>query len=127
MLDEGRCNMAKLCNCMESEIRREITKLYKSSFGKGPESTEVIIYENFVFLKFLGAFSQIEETLLKTVKGREIVEEIRDELILAQASIYIPIIEEIVKEKVDKVNYIMEEKKNTLYMFILFTNIIEKV
>ena len=112
---------------IESSIKREITKLYKSSFGKGPESTEVIIYENFVFLKFLGAFSQIEATLLNTEKGRAIVEEIRDELILAQASLYISIIEEIVKEKVDKVSYIMEEKKNTLYMFILFANIIKTV
>lgn len=119
--------MPKASNYLESEIRREITKLYKSSFGKGPESTEVIIYENFVFLKFLGAFSQIEETLLNTTKGREIVEKIRDEIILAQTSLYIPIIEEIVGEKVDKVNYIMEEKKNTLYLFILFTNIIKVV
>jgi len=59
-----RSVMTKSGNYLESEIKREITKLYKSSFGKGPETIEAIIYKNFVFLKFIGAFPQIEERIL---------------------------------------------------------------
>ena len=109
---------------MESNIKREITKLYKASFGKGPESTEVIIYENFVFLKFIGALSQIEESLMNSDNGKQIVEKIRDELILSQTTVYIPTIERIVNEKIYKINYMMEEEKNILYMFLLFENVI---
>jgi len=116
--------MASANNHMESSIKREITKLYKSSFGKGPENTEVIIYENFVFLKFIDALSQIEKSLMNSENGKQIVEKIRDELILSQASVYVPTIEKIINEKIHKINYIMEEKNNILYVFLLFENVI---
>ena len=118
--------MASVNNHMESSIKREITQLYKSSFGKGPESTEVIIYENFVFLKFIGALSQIEESLMNSENGKQIVEKIRDELILSQASVYVPTIESIINEKIYKINYMMEDERNILYMFLLFKNVIVK-
>lgn len=118
--------MALQQNHMQASIKREITKLYKTSFGKGPESTEVIIYDKFVFLKFVGAFSQIEETLMNSENGRGIVEKIREELILVRTSIYVPTVEKIVNGEMKKVTYILEEENNTIYVFILFANVIEK-
>lgn len=110
----------------ESSIKREITKIYKSVIGKGPESTEVKIFQNFLFMKFVGAFTPIEESLMNTPNGLELVEKIRGELILKQTADYIPFIESVVEEKAHKISYIMEEKNNTIYIFILFAGIIDK-
>lgn len=109
---------------MEMEIKRELSKLYKGAFGKGPDNTEVRLLDNLVFLKFIGALSPIEESLLHSEEGKAIVGEIRDELILTQTSIYVPTLERIVNEKVQKVNYMLDENSNTIYMFVLFKNII---
>lgn len=105
---------------METDIKRELSRLYKGAFGKGPDNTDVKIFENFVFLKFTGALSAIEESLLNSEGGRHIVGQIRDELILTQTSVYLPTVERIVNEKVQKVNYMLDEDSNIVYMFILF-------
>ena len=112
---------------MEARIKRELNVLYKAAFGKGPETTETMIYENFVFLKFCSAFSPIEESLLKSEPGRDIVGQIRDELILHQTALYTPTLEEIVQEKVSKINYMLDEKNKCVYIFILFANPINLV
>lgn len=114
-------------NHMETDIKRELSKLYKGTFGKGPDNTEVKIYDNFVFLKFIGAFASIEESLMTSENGKILVGKIRDELILTQTSVYIPTVEKIVNEKVQKINYMLEENSKTLYMFLLFENVIETV
>lgn len=119
--------MTHLLNHMQSSIKREVTKLYKASFGKGPENTEVVIYQNFVFIKINGAFSQIEESLMNSAVGMELVEKIRDEFILSRTSAYIPAIELLVNEKLDKVSYMMEAKKNNLYIFLMFANDIKVI
>lgn len=117
--------MASLQNNMQANIKREITSIYKKSFGKGPECTEVAIFDKFVYLKFIGALSQIEASLMNTEHGKEIVHRIREELISTQASGYAPTIEKIVGSEMKNVTYMMEETKDTLYMFLLFENEIE--
>lgn len=112
---------------MLANIKREITKVYKESFGKGPEKTEVDIYEKFVVLKISGALSQIEETLMNTIEGIHIVERIRNELVLAQTELYIPAVEKIVNEKIYKITYLMDNIDNTMYIFLLFENEIKTV
>lgn len=114
--------MSTLKDQKELAVKREISKLYKQNFGKGPETTEVKIYQNFVFMKFEGAFSQIEENLMKSDQGTALVEKIRDEKILRQTEAYVPALEAIVAEKVSKVNYMMQEENGILYMFVLFEN-----
>lgn len=117
--------MGALRGHMQANIKREITRMYKKSFGKGPESTDVLIFEKFVFLKFIGAFSQIEESLMNSKNGRELVHKIREELIIMQTSIYVPTIEKIVNSKMSQVNYMLEEENNTIYIFLLFADAIE--
>jgi len=112
--------MSGLKEQKEQAVKRELSKLYKQNFGKGPDTTEVKIYENFVFLKFEGAFSPIEENLMKSECGIALVEKIRDEMILKQTEAYVPALEKIVEEKVRKVNYMMQEERGSLYMFVLF-------
>lgn len=108
----------------ESSIKKEMTRIYKIVAGKGPENTEIKIFQNFVIMKFVGAFTPIEEHLLKTEDGVKIVQQIRDELILVRTSKYVPILEKIAEEKVEKVNYMMDEKKGTIYIFVLFQDVI---
>jgi len=119
--------MTHLTNHLQSTIKREVARLYKASFGKGPENTDVVIYQNFIFIKINGAFCQIEESLMHSAIGKELVEKIRDELILSRTAGYIPAVEKIVKEKVEKINYMMEEEKNNLYIFLMFANDIKVV
>lgn len=114
----------QLCH-KEAMVKREITRIYKEALGKGPESTEIKIYQNFLFMKFIGAFTQVEESLLFTEKGKELVAKIRDELILQQRELYVPDLERIIEDKVEKINYLMDEKKNTIYLFIMFANEIQ--
>lgn len=119
--------MGQHTDCLEACIKREITKVYKSSFGKGPENTNVMIYDNIVILKISGALSQIEETLMNTTAGSEIVNSIRNELILAQTSLYVPLMEKIVNEIICKITYMMDDDKNTMYVFLMFKNDIKKI
>jgi uncharacterized protein YbcI len=109
----------------ESLIKKEMTRIYKVVAGKGPENTEVKIYQNFVMMKFMGAFTPIEENLLKTDDGLRIVQQIRDELILYRTEKYIPKLEQIIEEKVETVNYMMDEKNRTIYIFVLFADFIK--
>lgn len=109
----------------ESLIKREMTRIYKMVAGKGPDCTEIKIFQNFVIMKFIGAFTPIEEHLLRTEDGKKIVQEIRDELILVRTTKYIPKIEAIVEGKVEKVNYMMDEKNSTIYIFVLFSEMIQ--
>lgn len=76
-------------------------------------------------MKFMGAFTPIEENLLKTDDGLKIVQQIRDELILYRTEKYIPKLEQIIEEKVEKVNYMMDEKNRTIYIFVLFADFIK--
>ena len=49
----------------------------------------------------------------------------RDEMLLGQSFNYIPIIEKVVKVKVDKDSYLMSNNDGAMYMFLVFENDIE--
>lgn len=117
--------MARYLDQIEATLKREITGLYKLAFGKGPEDTSVRICEHIILIKLEGALSQLEESLMSSPVGEEIVRKIRDELILEQTSVYVPQVEKIVNAKVEKVNYMMSKNNKTMYLFLLCERSIE--
>lgn len=118
LLKEGE-GLARYLDQIEATLKREITGLYKLAFGKGPDVTSVRIFEHIIMIKLEGALSQLEENLMTSPVGEEIVRKIKDELILEQTSVYVPKVERIVNAKVDKVNYIMSKDNKTMYLFLL--------
>jgi uncharacterized protein YbcI len=118
--------LARYLDQMEATLKREITGLYKITFGKGPDDTFIRIFGHVILIRLEGALSQLEESLMTSLAGEEIVRKIRDELILEQASVYIPQVEKIVNAKVDKVNYLMSKNSETMYLFLLCERSIEE-
>jgi uncharacterized protein YbcI len=118
--------LARYLDQIEATLKREITGLYKQAFGKGPDDTSVRIFEHVILIKLEGALSQLEESLMSSVVGEEIVRKIRDELILEQTSVYVPQVEKIVNAKVEKVNYTMSKNNKTMYLFLLCERSIEE-
>ena len=57
---KGGDGLTQMINHCEACLKREITRLYKAAFGKGPEETTVKIFDNIVFIKFSGGFSPLE-------------------------------------------------------------------
>ena len=110
---------------LEATLKREITQLYKTYFGKGPIGTTVKVIENLVMIKLSGALSQIEESLMTSLAGKELVMKIRDEMLLGQRNNYIPMVEKVVRAKVDDVCYVMGKKDAAMYMFLVFENDID--
>lgn len=110
---------------LESVLKRELTRLYKEHYGKGPERTAVSITENILIIKIAGAMSQVEQTLIATPEGKDLALMIRDELILKQRS-FVPDIEEIVGWKISEVCYAMDHKNNIVYFFLVFEEDLQK-
>lgn len=117
--------MNKITNHLEANIKREITKLWKENFGKGPEETTVTIFNNIVVIRLDGGIAPIEQMLLSTLEGKKMVHAIMDELILNQTSAYMPTIEAIVKTKQEQISYVLVDKTNSIYLFIVFQKNIE--
>ena len=109
---------------MESLIKREITRIYKKELGKGPEYTDIKIYQNFIFMKFEDGFTLIEETLQESEEGRKLVEKIRKELILGRRDLYVPMIENYTNQKVVDIDFMIDFEKKSIYLFIMFSNYI---
>lgn len=107
-------------NHLEACLKREITKLYKASFGKGPEATIVRIHENIAIARLEGGLTQLEQSLIATDEGTKIVRNIRDQLIDEHYPIYMPIFEQVVKVKLDKITYALSGDNSTVYMFLIF-------
>jgi uncharacterized protein YbcI len=117
--------LARYLDQIEAILKREITCTYKSVFGRGPEDTSVRIFDHMIIVKLEGALSQLEESLMTSDAGEEIVGKIKDELILEHTSVYVPQVEKIVKAKVEKVNYLMSNNNRTMYLSLLCERNIE--
>ncbi len=111
-----------LLNNMEASIKREITRIYKGSFGKGPEETRIRVMENVVMMRFDGALTDIETSLLDTEEGFQLVADMRKRMVHQKKADYIPMIEEIVGQKVQSITYDFSAVKNQMYVFIIFTD-----
>lgn len=121
----GGSNMVQMLNQMEANIKREITRLYKLSFGNGPANTIVKIVGNLLYLRFDGALSQIEETLSETKEGKEIIVKIRDEIIYQSTNPYVPVLEKMLKSQVEGISYILTQETSSMYLFVVFKENLE--
>ncbi|MGI6732547.1 MAG: Na-translocating system protein MpsC family protein [Anaerovoracaceae bacterium] len=113
-------------NHVEASLKREITRLYKATYGKGPETTVVRIFENIAIVRLEGALTQLELSLIDTDKGSKLVREIRDRLVEEHVFIYVPVFEKIAKAKLDNLSYTISNDKSTVYMFLIFEEVINK-
>lgn len=105
---------------LEACLKRELTKLYKESFGKGPDTAIVKIQENIAIVKLEGGLTLLERTLMNTIDGFKLVRNIRDQLIEEHFQIYSSALEEVVNTKLDKVSYAISNDNDTIYMFLIF-------
>jgi uncharacterized protein YbcI len=112
--------MVQKDNHVEASLKREITKLYKAAFGKGPENTMVRIFDNIAFAKLEGAMTRLEQSLMETDNGDSLVRSIRDQLVNEYASIYVPVFEKVTKVNMDHLSYSISNDKSTVYMFLVF-------
>lgn len=118
--------MSQRDNHLEACLKRELTKLYKESFGKGPDAATVRIQENIAIARLEGGLTQLEQSLMDTVDGFRLVRNIRDQLIEEHFQVYTSELEEIVGTELDKVSYTISNDKETIYMFLIFKDIIKK-
>lgn len=110
----------KSTNQLEACIKRDITKLYKEGFGKGPDETNVKILNNILVIQLDGALTPMEENLRLLPEGENIIYKIRETLMNQNANQYITWLEESLKAKVDGVRYLLCKEKSTIYIFVVF-------
>ena len=109
------------CSHLEAAIKRVITKQYKLAFGKGPDETRVRISDNVVVIRFEGALTSIEESLLGTSAGAQLVADVRRRMVHEKKEDYVPYLEEVVGEKVQEVSFAFNDKTNEMYLFLIFS------
>lgn len=116
--------MTQSANHLEANIKREITRAYKNSFGKGPEETSVKVFSNVVFIKFDGGLTLMEQNLMALDRGRMLVRQIRD-LLLKHNEDCVSAIENIVNSKLEESGYVFGKKDNAVYLTMVFDKEIE--
>ncbi len=94
--------------------------MHKTHFGKGPIKTTVKIFDNIVFVRFDDGLTQVEQSLMDSADGEELVRKIRTEMIMNRTPLYIPKVEELVKEKLDEACYMLDKKNKAILMFLAF-------
>ena len=108
-------------NSLEAGIKREVTRSYKENFGKGPDETTVRIFDNIVAIKFEGALTTLEEKLMNEKDGSKLVLEIRDTLFQRNIRDGMPIeFRKYISAKYESTCYYLSQKKNILYLFLIF-------
>ena len=122
MDSRGGLSLSNITNNLEAIVKSEITQLHKIHFGKGPVKTTVKIFDNIVFVRFDDGLTQVEQSLMDTAEGEELVRKIRDEMIMKRTPLYVPRVEELVKEKLDGVCYMLDKKNKAVLMFLAFEN-----
>lgn len=118
--------MAQKDNHVGASLKREITRLYKAAYGKGPKSTVVRIFDNIAIVRLEEALTQLELSLIETDNGDKLVREIRDQLVKEHDLIYVPVFEKVARAKLDNISYTISNDKSTIYMFLIFEEAIDK-
>lgn len=111
-------------NHLEATIKRAITKIYKDSFGKGPEETRIRVCDNVVMMMFEGALTDIEVSLLETEEGAQLVADMRKRMVHQKRSDYIPTLEKIVGQSVLSITYDFNAERNQFYVFVIFPDML---
>ncbi len=73
----------KIKGQLESDISEAIIKFEKEYMGRGPEETKTIIFDENIFIRLRGVLTPAEKKLAASdnYRGRELIKEVRLELI----------------------------------------------
>ena len=105
---------------MEANIKRDVTKWYKSALGKGPDNTTIRICENILIAKFEGAFTTLEESVYYAERGNEIICNIRETLFSHSRKELEEILAQYFSCPTERFSYSINMEKNQLYLFMIF-------
>jgi uncharacterized protein YbcI len=99
----GRGILKKTCGHLESEISDAITRFEKEHTGRGPLETRTYIIEDMVIVRQKGTLTRAELSLVKhgaTDRVRELIKQMRHELIECNRSALEDIIKGFMRRKV---------------------------
>jgi uncharacterized protein YbcI len=99
----GRSSLKKTKRQLESEISDAITRFEKEHMGRGPLETRTYIVEDMVIIRQQGALTRAEHVLIKSdrnVRARELIKQVRSELIESGRHILEDIIKDILRRKI---------------------------
>lgn len=88
---------------MEADISKAIIQFEKEYMGRGPLETKTYIVDDMVITRLRGVLTQAEMKLMKSerkARGRELIKQVRSELIENARSILDSVIKTITKRKV---------------------------
>ena len=88
---------------LEAEISDGITRFEKEHMGRGPLEIKTYIIEDLVIIRLKGVLTKAERALVKSdrnVRARELIKEVRNELIENGRSILEDMIRNITRRKV---------------------------
>jgi uncharacterized protein YbcI len=88
---------------LESEISEAITRFEKEHMGRGPLETKTYIVDDLVIVRLKGVLTKAEHALVKSdrsVRARELIKQVRIELIENGRPILEEMIKDITKRKV---------------------------
>jgi uncharacterized protein YbcI len=111
--------LAKSLQQIEAEIKREVTRLHKMKFGKGPGDTVVKITGNVISIKLDKVLTPLEEAMLQLEEGKEIVERIRHELIQDRMNEHMKKLEEVTGCLIENITHILRIEQQEFYIFLV--------
>ena len=95
--------MHKTKGQIEAEISEAVIKFEKEYMGRGPLETKSYILDDMVLVRLKGVLTQAEHQLASTTdgfKGRELIKQVRIELIEKGRPLLESVIEDIARQKV---------------------------
>jgi uncharacterized protein YbcI len=108
---------------LESEISEAITRFEKEHMGRGPLETRTYLVDDLVIVRLKGVLTKAEHALVKSdrsVRARELIKQVRIELIENGRSILEEMIQDITRRKVKSLHTdISTETGERLIVFTL--------
>ena len=99
----GRVQVKKGRRQVEAEISDAITRFEKEHMGRGPLETRTYIVDDMVIIRQKGALTRAEHSLVKSernVKARELIKQVRIELIENGRPLLEDMIKAIIRRKI---------------------------
>ena len=98
-----RPSLKKTKGLMESEISDALTHFEKEHMGRGPLETRTYLVDDLVIVRLKGVLTKAEHSLVKSdrnVRARELIKQVRIELIENGRSILEELVKSITRRKV---------------------------
>jgi uncharacterized protein YbcI len=114
--------MNKQIKQTEAHIKSGISRIYKELFGQGPDSIYVNIWGNILTCELVGALTSLEETLIASLEGEELVHSIRNYFLSVGGDPIKKWLEEEFENLIEGRTYMINKDKNKLYTFFIFEN-----